>query len=69
MRAKFTQDRFCKQALELTKYYNLNLVECNPYDHVWGAGKSIKNDFSAYPGQNQQGKLLTEVRDSLFTNI
>lgn len=68
MRAKFTQDIFCKRALELTKYYNLNLVECNPYDRTWGAGKSIKNDFSAYPGQNQQGKLLTEVRDSLFKN-
>lgn len=64
MQAKFEQDKFSQTALSLTKNYKL--VEANPYDHVWGAGCDINGRFDRATGNNKQGALLMEVRDSLM---
>ena len=54
--AKFTQHKYLKDLLLST--HNSEIIEDSPRDYYWGIGKN-KN------GQNNLGKLLVKVRQSL----
>ena len=70
IKAKFTDERNSdiKQRLLDTKEYVL--VECSPYDRIWGIGYSknspefIAKEFDKW-GQNLLGLILMRVRDSI----
>ena len=65
--AKFEQNRALISILKATQGHTL--VECNPYDSVWGVGVGLYSeeaqDFKTWKGDNQLGSILTEVRDKL----
>ena len=70
IKAKFTDERNSdiKQKLLDTKEYVL--VECSPYDRIWGIGYTkessefICKEFDKW-GQNLLGKILMRVRDNI----
>ena len=66
LRVKF-QDPFLKEFLLATK--PKQLVECNQWDKVFGAGVPLSSpNFhikSQHPGSNLLGQILMEIRQSL----
>lgn len=66
--AKFNQNDYMKEVLELTK--GKKLVEASPVDNVWGTGLSLfdSNNFdkSKWKGTNWLGECLTEARIDLL---
>lgn len=67
VKEKFRQNPILYQALAATK--GCALVECNPYDSVWGAGVALKSpeaeNRQTFKGRNLMGKILGEVRQEL----
>ena len=65
---KFTQNEDFKQALEATK--GKLLVEASPTDTRWGIGmhegQAGIEDPANWKGQNLLGKVLTDLRISIF---
>ena len=65
---QFSQNGELKEALLAT--HPKLLVECNPYDCVWGIGLGKTNpaarDKSQWRGKNLLGNILTEYRDKLW---
>uniref|UniRef100_A0AC34QY45 NADAR domain-containing protein n=1 Tax=Panagrolaimus sp. JU765 TaxID=591449 RepID=A0AC34QY45_9BILA len=65
---KFTQDAELRELLFETA--GTVLVEANKIDRLWGAGLDIYDpdmkDETKWPGRNQLGFLLTELRDYLM---
>ena len=62
---KFGQNPEIRNYLISTK--GKKLVECNPYDLIWGAGLSLDDNFqfeSNWRGKNLLGKALMETRKS-----
>lgn len=60
---KFGQNKEIRDYLLSTS--NNILVECNPYDKVWGIGLSLDDDFSKksnWRGSNLLGNALMKVR-------
>ena len=61
---KFNQNKDLKQALLDTA--GTELVECNPYDRIWGIGLGLNDlriyDKTKWKGKNLLGKVLTELR-------
>lgn len=68
--AKFTKEPFRTALLETG---NKTLVECSPFDKIWGLGMDAKNpdiyDMSKWKGTNLLGKALMTTRDSLRATI
>ena len=68
---KFTQVEECNTYLRETHAKKLKLVEAIPTaDTVWGSGlgktETINTEMSKWPGQNQLGGILENVRSHLF---
>ncbi len=67
--AKFVQNQHLKTILLSTG--DKLLVECNPFDSVWGIGLSETDprrfDPSHWKGENLLGKILTDVRNRIRT--
>jgi ribA/ribD-fused uncharacterized protein len=65
--AKFSQSFELKEKLLATG--NKIIVECSPYDKIWGNGLDItttlETDISLWPGTNLLGKVLMRVREIL----
>lgn len=64
---KFGQDSEIRSYLISTK--SKKLIECNPYDLIWGAGLSLDDDFqfeSNWRGESLLGKTLMETRKSFI---
>lgn len=68
--AKFAKEPFRTALLETG---NKTLVECSPYDKIWGIGMDVKNpdiyDTSKWAGKNLLGKALATTRDSLRATV
>ena len=68
--AKFSQNLNLKQKLLRTG--NKIIVECSPYDKIWGNGLNISDTLNTIPenwkGTNRLGKAIMKVRDILNTN-
>jgi len=68
--AKFSQNLELKQKLLRTG--NKIIVECSPYDKIWGNGLNITDTLNTIPenwkGTNRLGKALMKVREVLSTN-
>ena len=69
LEAKFSQ---CQEARkELLNSANLTLAESSPTDAFWGIFLGITSPLlqqKPWPGQNQMGKLLMEVRSQIRAN-
>lgn len=63
MEGKFGHDEFAKKVL--TQVSNLNLLNANAYEHDWGIGKPIYDDFTQYDGSNKMGKNMEYVARKL----
>ena len=67
LRAKFQQNPALLEQLFSTE--NALLVECSPYDRVWGVGLSVDDpavrDPHKWRGENLLGTTLMQVRDDL----
>ena len=65
--AKFTQNKHLADVLLSTG--DKNLVEASPSDTFWCAGVNLRNILSTprdqWPGNNELGKLLMKIRDTL----
>ena len=65
--AKFSQNSELKQKLLETK--NKIIVECSPYDSIWGNGLNITDTLNTpienWKGTNRLGKAIMEVRRTL----
>jgi ribA/ribD-fused uncharacterized protein len=65
--AKFSQNEDLKSKLLSTE--NKIIVECAPYDKIWGNGLDItttlKTEMVNWPGTNLLGKVLMRVRNTL----
>lgn len=61
LRAKFTQDTFCKNFL--LKHKGYQIVESSPKDRIWGIGYDSYSAIANIDdwGQNLLGKILTEL--------
>jgi len=68
--AKFLQNNNLKNKLLLTN--NKIIVECSPYDKIWGNGLDItttlKTPINEWIGKNKLGKILMKVRETLKNN-
>lgn len=70
IKAKFTDERNKDIRQRLIDTGDSILVECSPYDRIWGIGYSkessefICKEFDKW-GQNLLGKVLMKVRDSI----
>ena len=70
IKAKFTDERNKDIKQKLIDTGDSILVECSPYDRIWGIGYSknspefIAKQFDKW-GQNLLGKVLMKVRDSI----
>ena len=68
--AKFTQNKHLADVLFSTG--TMDLVEASPKDTYWGAGVNLRIIQSTprdqWPGQNELGKLLMKIRDTLAGN-
>uniref|UniRef100_A0A1I7UQF0 DUF1768 domain-containing protein n=1 Tax=Caenorhabditis tropicalis TaxID=1561998 RepID=A0A1I7UQF0_9PELO len=66
--AKFQASRELRYALFLST--GSQLIECNPYDSIWGIGKDLEaaESSSLDSGQNLLGKILDRVREELWEN-
>lgn len=68
LEAKFTQNPGLKNALLATD--GTDLVECSPHDKFWGTGFNMFHTYAAEPsrwsGQNNLGRLLTNLRQKLI---
>lgn len=64
---KFTQNDDLYQMLMKTN--DKLIVECSPYDSIWGNGLNItdtlKTDMDSWPGTNRLGKAIMRVRETL----
>ena len=66
VQAKFGQNPELKAQLLATG--NKTLIECNPYDVLYSSGLRIDDPqlcTGIFRGQNELGKILESVRDSL----
>lgn len=65
--AKFSQNSNLKKKLLNTD--NKIIVECSPYDKIWGNGLNITNTlktpYENWEGTNKLGKILMIVRDNI----
>lgn len=62
---KFRQNGQLRTFLLGTK--DLYLLEDNPHDYIWGAGKkSVNNNAVSWKGGNLLGRTLMKLRDSLL---
>lgn len=66
---KFSHGSYLYAALMKTK--NTLLVECSPYDKIWGIGLSIDDAKAGKPwdGLNRLGEVLTKIRESYEKSI
>ena len=68
--AKFTQNLNLKE--KLLKTGKKIIVECSPYDNIWGNGLDITNTLKTSPenwkGTNKLGRILMVVRDNIMNN-
>lgn len=68
--AKFSQNPDLKKKLLDTG--NKIIVECSPYDKIWGNGLNITDTLKTHPdnwcGTNRLGKAIMRVREVLNTN-
>lgn len=70
IKAKFTDKRNKDIKQKLIDTGDSILVECSPYDRIWGIGYSkessefINREFNKW-GQNLLGKILMKVRDRI----
>jgi ribA/ribD-fused uncharacterized protein len=64
---KFTQNNDLYNMLVKTN--DKIIVECSPYDSIWGNGLNItdtlKTDMEKWPGTNRLGKAIMRVRETL----
>jgi ribA/ribD-fused uncharacterized protein len=69
--ARFTQSAKCRELLLATG--DKILVEASPYDKVWGVGLAASDtdilDETKWKGENLLGKVLTEVREIIKSDI
>lgn len=69
--AKFSQNPAWKELLIYTDGYEL--VECSPYDKIWGIGLGEDNpdtlDKSKWRGENLLGKAIVEAREKIIKNL
>jgi ribA/ribD-fused uncharacterized protein len=69
--ARFTQSAKCRELLLATG--DKILVEASPYDKVWGVGLADSDtdilDETKWKGENLLGKVLTEVREIIKSDI
>jgi ribA/ribD-fused uncharacterized protein len=65
--AKFTQNLVLQKALLETD--NKIIVECSPYDKIWGNGLNITDTLNTaienWKGTNRLGKAIMRVRETL----
>jgi ribA/ribD-fused uncharacterized protein len=65
--AKFSQNTNLKKLLLDTN--NDEIIECSPYDNIWGNGLNITDTLNTpkeqWKGTNRLGKALMKVRDTL----
>ena len=72
---RFRQDESLKSKLLDPKFDNLEFVEASPYDGIWGIKMGMKepidelDDENLWMGKNLLGKVITEVRNTLKTEI
>ena len=68
---KFTQNLNLKE--KLLKTGDKIIVECSPYDQIWGNGLDITNTLKTSPenwkGTNKLGKILMVVRDNIKKSL
>ncbi|KAG2389514.1 hypothetical protein C9374_014074 [Naegleria lovaniensis] len=68
---KFEQNQDLRE--KLFQLGNVEFVETNPDDSVWGIGLSMNDerihDKSQWKGLNLLGKILTQVRDELLKKL
>ena len=66
--AKFSQNQDLADKLISTG--EKKIVECAPYDKIWGNGLDITTTLQTsedqWPGENRLGKVLMKVRESLL---
>jgi ribA/ribD-fused uncharacterized protein len=64
---KFTQNNDLYNMLVKTN--DKLIVECSPYDSIWGNGLNItdtlKTNIDLWPGTNRLGKAIMRVRETL----
>ena len=65
--AKFTQNLDLKK--KLLKTGEKIIVECSPYDKIWGNGLNITDTLNTpienWEGKNKLGKILMDVRENI----
>jgi len=65
--AKFTQNLNLKE--KLLKTGDKIIVECSPYDEIWGNGLNITDTLTTFvknwKGTNKLGKILMNVRENI----
>lgn len=60
--------KFCEPSMRqlLIATGNRKIIEASPYDHIWGAGVSLKDidyKWNSFAGENLLGRTLMELRD------